>query len=202
MSQVDQTLYLPIKPPVQDQGKVISVESDGSVQVLIAGRRWCCQRAASCLLLPEPGDLVLVHSSGMQLWLLAVLIRDCPTQPAQIHCEGELQIQATQAISLNSPQFNLTAGKGDCHVEEMKYSGKSLSAWISVSRFIGKRCESVWESLSQVSHRLMRRTIETEQVRAGQLDIKTSDFTRLHAPATFISSETLTRVDGKQIHIG
>lgn len=202
MNHAKKTVTLPLDVPLQAEGLVLALEADGTVQVLIDGRRWHCQRAASCLLSPQVDDRVLLCRAAEQLWLLAVLVRAQPEQPTELHCKGALTLSTTQTLTLRSPQFQLRADHGDCHVGEMHYHGEKISAWVTLSRLLGKRCESLWESVSQISHHLLRRTTHTEQVRAGQLDIKTSQLTRLQAPTTLISSESLTRVDGKQIHMG
>lgn len=202
MNHVEKTVAMPLDLPLQAEGQVLSIDATGSVQVLIEGRRWHGQRAASCLLTPQVDDRVLMCRAGEQLWLLAVLVRSQPQQAAELHCEGELTLSTSQKLTLRSPQFQLAAQHGDCQIDELNYRGEKVALWVSLSRLFGQRCESVWESLSQISHHLLRRTTHTEQVRAGQLDIKTSQLTRLRAPTTLISSEALTRVDGKQIHMG
>mgnify|MGYP004709987423 CR=1 FL=1 len=202
MNHAENTVPLPLDLPLQAEAEVLSLEPDAAVQVVIDGRRWHCQRAASCLLTPQIGDRVLLCRAGEQLWLLAVLVRAQPQHIAELHCEGQLTFSASQRLTLRSPQFELQAEHGDCQINQLNYRGDQVSAWVTLSRVFGKRCESLWESLSQISHHLLRRTTHTEQVRAGQLDIKTSQLTRLRAPTTLISSESLTRVDGKQIHMG
>lgn len=202
MNPANNTVALPLDLPLQAEGLLLNVDANGLTQVLIDGRRWPCQRAASCLLTPQVDDRVLVYRAGEQLWLLAVLVRAQPQQAAELHCEGELSLSASQKLTLRSPQFHLEADNGECHIDQLSYRGEKVSAWITLSRIFGQRCESVWENLTQISHHLLRRTTHTEQVRAGQLDVKTSQLTRLRAPTTLISSESLTRVDGKQIHMG
>jgi hypothetical protein len=193
---------LPLHPPAQTQGEVVAIQTDGTFWVAIEGRRWLTQRAASCLLTPDVGDVVLLMTVEQQLWLLAVLTRAHPTQAAHLHCDSDLHLSSAGTLQLSSPQFKLNAAQGTCDIDELKYHGKSVSAWVNVGRFFGKQCESIWESVSQFSQRLLRKTAQCEQVRAGQLDVKTEDFTRLHAKNTFISSKTLTRMDAKQIHMG
>lgn len=193
---------LPLHPPAQAKGEIVAIQDDGTMWVAIHGRRWLAQRAASCLLAPEVGDVVLLFSVDRQLWLLAVLTRAHPAQAAHIHCDSDLHLSSAGTLQLQSPQFKLNAEQGTCEIDELKYRGKSVSAWVNMGRFFGKQCESIWESVSQFSQRLLRKTAQCEQVRAGQLDVKTEDFTRLHAKNTFISSKTLTKMDAKQIHMG
>lgn len=202
MSKKENTLSMPLRLPAQAEGVVVAPLSENSVEVELQGRRWRTQRAASCLLTPEPGDRVLLANLNHQLWLLAVLERAQPEQTAQLGCGSDLHLTCGGALTLSSQQFSLKAAQGECDIDSLRYRGQSVSAWISVGRFFGKQCESVWESLSQFSQRLLRKTAQCEQVRAGQLDVKTEEFTRLHSRNTLISSTSLTKVDAKQIHMG
>lgn len=196
------TVSLPLHPPAQAQGEVVAIQPDGRFWVAIDGRSWLTQRAASCLLTPEVGDVALMMTVEQQFWLLAVLTRAHPEQAAHLHCDSDLHLSSAGMLQLESPQFTLNAERGTCDIDELKYHGNSVSVWVNVGRVFGKQCESIWESVTQFSQRLLRKTAQCEQVRAGQLDVKTEDFTRLHAKNTFISSKTLTKMDAKQIHMG
>jgi len=202
MSKKENTVSMPLRLPAQAEGAVVALSRDGGVEVEVQGRRWRAQRAASCLMTPETGDRVLLVNLNHQLWLLAVLERAQPEQAAQLSCNSDLHLVCGGALRLSSQQFSLQAAQGECDIDSLRYRGQSVSAWINVGRFFGKQCESVWESLSQFSQRLLRKTEQCEQVRAGQLDVRTEDFTRLHSRNTLISSKSLTKVDARQIHIG
>ncbi|MHA7848349.1 DUF3540 domain-containing protein [Serratia sp. D1N4] len=193
---------LPVTPPQQAAGQVVNLLSDGTLMVESEGRGWHCHRAASCLLTPEFGDRVLIASADGQLWLLAVLARAESQQPAVLSVEGDLQIAPLGNLSLDSQALNITAKTSDCHIEAMNYSGESLTAWLSLSRIVGRQCESVWQAVTQISHRLLRRTTQMEQVRAGQLDMQAEDYLRMHAQNTIITSKAMTKIDSEQIHMG
>ena len=175
------------------------------------GRGWHCRRAASCLLTPALGDNVLVAGCGHQLWAIAVLERAEPQSAARLCVTGDLQIEtpsgslslhSAQALKLSGDAMTLQANSGDCHVDKMKYSGEELSAFVSISRPVGKRCESLWHSVSQISHSLFRKVRQTEHVRAGQLDYQAEDYARIHARNTLITSKDITKLDSEQIHVG
>ncbi|MBW7984903.1 DUF3540 domain-containing protein [Enterobacillus tribolii] len=202
MSNAIPSFALPVSPPQQAAGQVVNLFGDGSMIVECDGRGWHCQRAASCLMTPECGDRVLIASAGEQLWLLAVLERAESHQPATLSVEGDLRIAPTGDLSLSSGKLNVTAESGDCHIDAMNYSGKSLTAWLSLTRIVGGQFESVWQTVTQLSNRLLRRTQTIEQVRAGQLDMQAEDYLRAHAQNTFITAKGITKVDSEQIHMG
>ncbi|AUO03806.1 DUF3540 domain-containing protein [Serratia marcescens] len=211
MSVVNTTRAVNIAPPQQAAGQVVNLLPDGSLVVECEGRGWHCRRAASCLLTPALGDSVLVAGCGHQLWAIAVLERAEPQNAARLSVEGDLQIETpngslslhgAQALNLSGDAMTLQANSGDCHVDKMKYSGEELSAFVSISRLVGKRCESLWHSVSQISHSLFRKVRQTEHVRAGQLDYQAEDYARIHARNTLITSKDITKLDSEQIHVG
>lgn len=201
MNNVNHKLAQAILPPVQSAGVVTHCFADASLTVECEGRGWHCRRAASCVIAPQVGDTVLVTSVENQIWLLAVLER-ANAQQAELSVPGDLHIHSTGELSLSSSALRISAEQGDCHISDMNYSGVKISAWVSLSRIVGRRAESVWQTITQVSHNLLRTTRNTEQVRAGQLDMKAEDYARLHASNTVITSKAITKVDSEQIHMG
>ncbi|CAI0706233.1 Protein of uncharacterised function (DUF3540) [Serratia entomophila] len=211
MSVANTTRAVKIAPPQQAAGQVVNLLPDGSLVVECQGRGWHCRRAASCLLAPALGDSVLVAGCGHQLWAIAVLERADPHSAARLSVEGDLQIEtprgslslhSAQALDFNSEALTLQARSGDCHIDKLTYSGEELSAFVSISRMVGKRCESLWHSVSQISHTLFRTVRQTEHVRAGQLDYQAEDYARVHARNTIITSKDITKLDSEQIHVG
>lgn len=201
MTRINHKLIQAVMPPMQAAGTVTHYFADGSLMVESEGRGWHCRRATSCVIAPRAGDMVLIASVENQIWLLAVLEQANPQQ-AELSVPGHLHIHSGGELSLSSEALRVCADRGDCHISEMKYSGEKLSAWVSLSRIVGKRTESVWHTVTQISHNLLRTTRQTEQVRAGQLDMKAEDYARLHANNTVITSKAITKVDSEQIHMG
>ncbi|MBD2810176.1 DUF3540 domain-containing protein [Xenorhabdus sp. Vera] len=193
---------LATEPLQQIAGQVINILQDGSLMVESKNRGWHCRRAVSCLLTPAMGDIVLIIKTDEQLWVLAILERAKQQNAAEINIPGDLSITAQGNLDLNSNGLNITADNGNCHVNEMQYSGESLSAWVSMTRIVGNQFESVWQTITQLSNRLFRHTRQTEQVQAGQLDMQAENYVRLHAQNTVISAKAITKIDAEQIHIG
>ncbi len=183
-------------------GQVVNLLQDG--RLMVKGQRggWPCRQAASCLLRPEMGDTVLLIKADEQYWILAILERAAQENPAEIHVTGDLSITAQGNLNLSSHDLTITADNGNCHINDMQYSGESLSAWISITKMIGNQLESVWQTITQLSQRLFRHTAQTEQVNAGQLNIQAENYIRLHAQNTIVSAKAITKIDAEQIHIG
>ncbi|MGY5956746.1 DUF3540 domain-containing protein [Kosakonia sp. BK9b] len=201
MTKINHQLALAAMPAGQFSARVTHGFEDGSLMVECEGRGWHCRRAVSCVIAPQAGDTVLISGVDNQMWLLAVLERANP-QCAELSVPGDLHICSSGALSLSSEALKVSASKGDCHISDMNYSGDRVSAWVTLSRVVGKRAESVWQTVTQISQSLFRTTRQTEQVRAGQLDIKAEDYLRMHAHNTVITSKAITKVDSEQIHMG
>lgn len=201
MNKIDHSLAHSLMPSTQASGIVTQGFADGSLLVESEGRGWHCRRAVSCVIAPQVGDSVLIAGVDNQIWLLAVLER-VSAEATELSVPGDLLIRSEGELSLRGAALKVSAEQGDCHISEMSYSGDKLSAWVSLSRIVGKRAESVWQTVTQISHNLLRTTRQTEQVRAGQLDIKAEDYARLHAHNTVITSKAITKIDSEQIHMG
>ncbi|PHM73429.1 DUF3540 domain-containing protein [Xenorhabdus kozodoii] len=196
------TTTLTTEPLQQMTGQIVDILQGGSFMAESNNHRgWHCRQAASCLLTPSMGDTVLMTKINNQLWILAILER-AQQQPAEISIPGDLSIVSQGNLSMHSNGFAITANKGNCHISEMQYRGKSLSAWVSVTRLVGNQLESLWKTVTQLSHHLFRHTTQTEQVRAGQLDMQAENYARLHAQQTIVSAKAITKIDAEQIHIG
>lgn len=166
MTTINHKLAQAVMPPAHASGTVTHCFADGSMTVESEGRGWHCRRPVSCLIAPQAGDRVLISSVDNQIWLLAVLERD-ESRQAELSVMGDLHIRSAGELSLSGQSLRVAAEQGDCHINEMNYSGDKLSAWVTLSRIVGKRAESVWHTVTQISHNLLRTTRQTEQVRAG-----------------------------------
>ncbi len=194
---------LPTEPLQQMTGQIVNILHDGGFMAESENKRgWHCRQAASCLLTPGIGDTVLMTKINHQLWILAILERAEQQQVAEINVPGDLLITSQGNLSMNSDGLTITANNGNCHIHEMQYSGESLSAWVSVTRLVGNQFESLWKTVTQLSHRLFRHTTQTEQVHAGQLDMKAEGYARLHGQQTIVTAKAITKIDAEQIHIG
>lgn len=130
-----------------------------------------CQRAASCLLRPEAGDLALVAlpSSGSgAAFILAVLERAEAGSPATLDlasgarlcaAEGGVHIEAAQGISLSTPaQLSASAGGLSFASDAMHFASGKMSfaagsvRWLAESfSFVGKLLELVTQRFTETA---------------------------------------------------
>ncbi len=201
------------------QGIVIDTDAAGLLAVQGSGRLWRAQRAASCLLVPETGDRVLLAdvAPGQPGYVLAVLLRASAAGASlalpgdsRIVAPGSLSIEAEhdaalhggRSLSLRGPALAVTARQAELQLHELDYLGQSARIGVGSLRLIGRLCETVMDRVTQVARHVFRRTEEDEQVRAGRLDLQAERSVRVHAGQTIVSGKALVKIDADQIHMG
>jgi hypothetical protein len=200
--------------PVQGitMATVVASHSDDLHEVLTADgtHHLPCRRAASCLLVPAPGDTVMLAGTGEDDLYLIAVIAQADARQATVAVGGELTLRSAGALSLQSdaavhtraPEWHLSAERARCKVAELDYQGAEVRFSVLVSRFVGRACEVVLDRLHLLTRSSFRLTEEIEQVRAGQIDMQSSGTLRLHAKNTLVTSKELVKVDAEQIHMG
>ena len=201
--------------------QVVASHSDDRHDVLPAGERrpLPCRRAASCLLVPAPGDTVLVAGPDDDTLCLIAVITQADSRQATLAVDGELtlasrrggvalrgagalELQSDAAIGIRAPEWNLSAERAQCKVSQLDYQGAEVRFSVLVSRFVGRACEAVLDRLQLLTRSSFRVVEETEQVRAGHIDMQSATTLRLHAKNTLVTSTEIVKVDAEQIHMG
>lgn len=178
-----------------------------------------CQRVASCLLLPAPGDTVLVTSTRQGDTFLIAVVAQADARQATLAVEGDLALVSRSgglqlrgagpvalasdtAIAMQSPEWSAQAQRARCEIGELDYQGAQVRFSVLVSRFVGRAVDAVLDRLSLLTRTSFRLTEEVEQVRAGQIDIQAEQTLRMHSKNTLLTSKGLVKVDAEQIHMG
>ena len=156
--------------------------SDGKIWALDDGSE--ARMALSCLLAPEPGDLVLVAQTAQGRFVLHVLERMAP---------GPMNIGSFE--------------------HDLCLSGRSFSAKAadSVRILSGKDCEiSALGGALDIKANEMRTTIvgalfqraESHVAQFGEWLVSVKDFYRLHAGRQHLTSDAEMKIDAEIIHMG
>jgi len=178
--------------------------------------------AASCLLRPEPGDLVLAalpEAESAQAFILAVLERSEAASPAMLDLPagavvsamaGSVRIEAAQGISLSTPgEFAASAGSMTFASEGVRWLTRTWSV-------IGKTLEFVAERLTETANErdtqartwtqrlgdCFRHVEELDETQAGMVRTLARDTALLHGRVTYVQAEEFVKVDGEEVHLG
>ncbi|SNR89532.1 Protein of unknown function [Humidesulfovibrio mexicanus] len=180
-----------------------------------------CRLAASCLLRPEPGDLVLaaLPESGAAPYVLSVLERAEPDSQAVLDLpsgarvsapQGSVHIEAAEGIALSTPgelaaqaaRMSFAAGSVRWLADAFSYVGKTLE--LIATRFT----ETAQERDTQAgtwTQRLgdsFRRVEELDETQAGAVRTLARDTALLHGRVTYVQAEEFVKADGQEVHLG
>jgi hypothetical protein len=207
-------------PAAFEAATVVAARGEGAgaaLRVEVDGRALEARRAASCLLEPGDGDRVLVAPTTDGWFVLAVLTRG-GAGAAELRVDGDLTVHPRGKLDVTAPggivaatprdasllaaELNVTADRATFLLEEATLLGAKLKAHVNKLTWIGETVESSLTRLYTRATRSYRVIEETDTVRAGHVDVTARECVRFHADATVITSDTVTKIDGPQVHIG
>lgn len=206
-------------PSIQLLGEVVAQEpASGQYIVRSADCEWFAHRAASCLVVPLPGDEVLLSGpTSHQVYLIAVTRQRNPgttriAVAGDMHFAssgGQISMQAdtlafagARELSMKAPQLDVRADEARCTFQSLDYLGERARVGVDQVSVVGRVCEVVMDRLSQLANSVFRLTRDVEQSRAGKLDYQAEHTIRLHAQHTLLTARDLVKVDADQIHMG
>lgn len=183
------------------------------------GDRWRCRKAASCLLQPQAGDVVMLCGSqadGMHLIAVLVqaeagqtrmevpqdLVLSVPNGSLYLESAGDIDAQAGRQLQFAAQALHLQAGSAEVRIDRLAFVGKAVSTAVSAVRHIGQVLEQMVDRFSLSTRTSARAVQELDLVRAGQLDYEAGGMMKLHGKATLVTGQDLAKVDAEQIHVG
>lgn len=209
----------PIYDPVHLIGTVLHRHDDGVYMVECDGHQWRTKLAASCLLLPQVGDQVLISGpEASRVYLIAVVEQADPlrteletlgdmvlrsrTGSVSLNAAKDVSLTGVESVGIDTAALTLQAKQASFVTEKMQYVGAEVTATVGSTRVVGKVYEAIMDRLSFLSRVTFRAAEEVEHVRAGSLDYRADKSARLHASYTMVTGDNLVKVDAKQIHMG
>lgn len=198
--------------------EVVHSAGDGLLLVEAGAARLQARRAVSCLVEPEPGDLVLLGGDVARPFVIAVLERrgDAPVRIAvrgdaelvarggRLRLMGEAGVDAASpgAVSLSGAEVAVTARSGRFLIDQVVHVGTSLRAHIAQLKLVGDALETVVRRVMARMTRSTRIVEEIDQLRSGSIEHRAEETLRMHARNSVITASNLAKVDGGQIHLG
>lgn len=203
----------------QEAALVIGTSADGGWAVRSRSGEMRADRAASCLVEPRSGDMVLIAASegAEEAYVLAILRRAESDAPTTLLVENELSVKAArielaaeEGIRIVTPNdlsaaahtMHFDAKKAKFFVETMAYLGHEVVARVKGVKVAGRVLDGAWETVTQTAKRLYRTTTETEQVRAQNRDVRVDQLMSMHADNAGITAKQLIKMDAGQIVMG
>lgn len=179
--------------------------------------------ADSCLLRPEPDDLVLCASypsgGGTALYILSVLVRADVSRPATLSTAGGLTLSTADgpmvlnagqsisilggsAITMGAETLSVRADAGVFNLQSAVLESEDAVARIGTLRLLGEKLLSLVRVISGQHLRATRKVEEVDQVQAGEVMVSGERLIAHQAhQIVHVSTEDM-RFDGARIHMG
>ncbi len=205
------------EPEVQN-ARVVSVSGKEAV-IRMSGVTQAAQIAFSCLIQPEPGDLVLCakHETGAH-YILGIIERpgaqnmtlSFPADATMRAEEGALSIVSGKSVTL------IAADKLNCFSDQTIHksreavvafdkvtaNGTSLQANFKTVRLISQMVNTMAKQMIEKVKNYIRHTEDYDQVKAGQMTRKVDGLYAMDSKHTVMVSKKDTKIDGERIHMG
>ena len=198
--------------PAQGTARVVRMDADDAHLLLHAGdglKRAVC--AASCMLVPQPGDTVAWLAAGEEgaCYVIAVLERDegvastvsLPPDAVIKSKAGKLELQA-ESLTLRSRELSVEAERACLSADQVVGVGTRASWSFGVLRVTAELVETFAERLLQFSRWSKRLVDGPDQVRSRQIDWRAEHSMQLQSQVIIADAEKLLKADGDQIHLG
>lgn len=167
-----------------------------------SGARIAARRAVSCLIEPEPGDLVLLGGPAAQPYVLAVLERP-GAQPIRLAVAGDMEVASDGGrLTLSAETLVMTARTGQVAVEDLALSGAKVAARFGRIGLVAEAIESLVTRLLTRARRSYRFVEETDHLRSQGIDHRASGHMHLRGETAVMHAAVLVKVDAAQIHMG
>ncbi len=198
---------------------VVAIEHGGRVVVRTATGDLAADRAVSCLVAPEVGDLVIVANAGAAgAFVTAVLRRDTGAPPT-LAVDGDLVVKLASGrfrvaaqdgvdlvsagdVSVVGRRLDVNAAEGHIVVQRLAFLGDAVRAEVDRIKVLAQSLDSVFDRWSQRVKRAYRTVEETDQLKADRIDYTAAKTMSLHAEHALLTAEELVKMDADQIHLG
>lgn len=190
---------------VQELVGTVMAVGERSFEVHCGGTTLLATRAVSCLVEPENGDLVAVKSTNDPEFTFIVEVLSRPSSSdARICAAGNLTVETLGRFSVATGNGIELVSKQDISAmaQKVNVTAQDGNAVLGQASLVADALTTSLDRLKQTVKRAYRHITESEHVRAGQIDCKTSGNLRLHGKNTLITATELVKADGQQIHMG
>ncbi len=183
-----------------------------------AGGEVGARSSVSCLLVPEPNDVVLFACISGEARIIAVLERnsDAPLQLSTerdtrwnvkqggfaVRADGPISFTTSDLLTAVAGKARVVATEGFAAFASLSVAARAVVGHVGTLKVAAEWIETVATRVAQTARHSLRVVEQTEHVRAREIDMVASQGVTVRADSALISARTLTKVNGKQVHIG
>lgn len=173
-----------------------------AVLVEIAGRSHAARQAASCLLGPEAGDVVMCSASRLGIHVLHVLERSAPER-ATVSVPGAKRLVLEQpAIDVRTDELDANAARAHVNVERLHLFSRLVAVVAGGFDLVADRVKRIARLETTSTTDSVRTVRNTDTLRAGHILHDASEVMSLRSEITVVEARGDVRVNGERITMG
>ena len=212
------TTTTPTTPSATRTGRVASRDGD-HLKIQWEGTILPAQRSFSCLVEPEPGDLVLLAPDDSGGWWVLSILRRESADPVAIRFDrdctvqtrrGDLRLVAADKVTLAAPEqvsvhtraHTVQAREVRLFCTDLVQAGKRFVQRFEVVKQVGKTFDIVFDRFAQRLRNSYRVVEEVDSTTSREVDLRAEENVTVRSRNTFMVSEQLYKADAGQIHLG
>ena len=173
-----------------------------AVLLEVGGETRAARQAASCLLSPEPGDIVVCSETRLGIHVLHVLERDA-AQSATLSAPGVRRLVLDQpAIDIRTVELDATATRVRARVEQLHLISRLVSAVTGRLEIVADRLRRIAGHEVTSTGDSVRTVRGTDTLRAGHILHDASQVMSLRSHVAIVEARGDVRVNGERITMG
>jgi len=198
-------------------GRVESVIS-GDIRISVSGDILMAKKAFSCIIAPEPGDIVLYTADETgKAYVLGIIERPnhqtatlaFPSHTRIDVSRGSLNIHAGGHVTLCADELNCLSDRAVHKSREavvaydrITATGTEIQASFKTVRLISHLINSIAKQVIHIFQGYIRNTENTDMVKAGRMTRCAKGLYALDSEQTVMKSKKNTIIDGEKILMG
>ena len=168
------------------------------------------RRAVSCLVNPEPGDLVLVSRSCRELYVLSVLERQgSELSEVTLGFSGPVKVNSPAQITIRSQSAHWVNRETSVSTEKLSVAATSVNALSedvtlhsSAIRMISRSLDVISDRISRNARTLISMVRGHEVRQANQLTEQVTNTHMQQSKQTVVDARKDLRMNAERIHMG
>ena len=173
-----------------------------TVVLEIAGENRAAVQAASCLLSPQAGDVVMCSASHLGIHVLHILKRS-EHERATISAPGAKRLVLEQpAIDLRTEDFDASAVRARVTVEHLHLFSRLVAAVTGGFELVADRIKRIARLEATSTGDSVRTVRNSDTLRAGHIVHEASEVMSLRSDVAIIEARGDVRVNGERVSVG
>lgn len=182
--------------------RVVEAAGSGACEIEHAGGAGRANRAASCVLRPEAGDLVLCAVTDQGLYILAVLERAAATPAVWADAAGgPVALEAPQ-LSVRAEDVELAARRARIRIDDFGFVGRVARSVVDSAESVARRLTWAADTVLGRAHTYVRNTAGSDIASAGQITRRAEGTLTQQSRHGIMTAKGEMRIDAERIDMG